>query len=214
MDKLSVRNVHYDGLVNRDVTETLARFSYDFTFGKSYLLDAELGHGAWALCWMIGGAIMREAGEIKRDQHSYSQKERLNAAWFVRFSEFKGVRASHRTVQAHVRQGLKVANNPYLRSEQEIIAHFNLAPERYNRAIRSQSSEGWRASCAIGMAYGKQIFCFPYLEYLRPGFVDEYHALWLKNMFDLLRDSGALVLIPARAVHLARTLCDEIVRIV
>jgi hypothetical protein len=213
VDTLRVRDLKYSGFVESGIQDWLHLFSYEFAYGKSYLLNAELGKGAWALCWIIGGMLKPDYGEIRQRDDSYTQKERYRDAWFVVRSEAEGFRANHRTVKKHIQHGLKTVQNQYLRSEEEIIARFLLTPERYVRPIRPLSHERWRASCAIGLAHSKKIFCFPYVEYLRPYLIEEYYNLWLKSMIDLLRDSGALVLVPAIATGAAATLCDEVVQV-
>ncbi len=213
MSQLSMRAITFWGLVDHCIHDWISQFSHDFFYGKSYLLDAELGKGAWALSWIIGGLLNPVHGEILKDGTPFNQNERLKEAWFVRKSEFIGFRAGRRSVKAYVQQGLKKARKPYLQSEQEIIERFYLTPERYGRSVRQLSHEGWRASCAIGIAQEKKIFCFPYIEYVRPYLVEEYYDSWLKPVVDLLRDSGALVLIPAIATPLTEKLCDEVVHI-
>lgn len=220
MDTLTLKDVTYDGRLDPKmrtaIYDQLRPLSYEFTFGRSYLLDAELGKGAWSLCWMIGGLL--EPGEqgagrgiILRNGAPYPRQQRENDAWIVRTSEFKGFWARHKTTRMHIQQGLKSNPAPYFRSEEEYVEHFHLSLARFDRPIRQLSHEGWRASCAIGVAHGKEVFCFPYLEYVRPYFIEDLYHSWLKEMIDLLRDSGALVLIPAIARKGAETLCDEIV---
>jgi hypothetical protein len=213
MSLLKVETVSFSGEVDRGILDWITHFSCEFSFGKSYLLDAELGKGAWALSWIIGGLLKPAYGEITKGNNVYHPDERLKDSWFVYKSEFIGFRARHRTVKSHIQRALRANPNPYLRTEQEIIDHFLLTPQRYERPIRTLSHEGWRASCAIGLAYGKKIFCFPYVEYLRPYLIEEYYDLWLKKMVDLLRNSGALVLIPALAMGKAVELCDDIIPI-
>lgn len=220
MHTLTVKSFSYSGSVDHRIHESITHFSHEFSFGKSYLLGAELGKGAWALCCFIGGLLKlkkppySDYGEILSDGAPYSQEARLRDSWFVRRSEFMGFRAGHRTVKSYIQRGLKSNPNPYLSSEQDYIDRFFLTyPQRYDRPVRQLSHEGWRASAAIGLAHGKKIFCFPYVEYVRPYLIEEYFDLWLKTMVDLLRDSGALVLIPALATDLTRKLCDEVVPI-
>lgn len=113
-------------------------------------------------------------------------------------------------MSSQIRHGLRTCHNQYLQSEAEIIERFKLTSERYHRPMRQLSHEAWRASCAIGLAQGKKIFCFPYMDHKM---IDEYHDLWLKEMIDLLRDSGALVLIPSVATQSSKKLCDEIISV-
>jgi hypothetical protein len=215
MSLLKLERITFEALnlFIRDSFGSVHEFSGEFSFGKSYLLDANLNKGAWALSRIIGGALTPDRGEITKDGISYGQKVRHQEAWFVRESEYSGFRAGSKTVKTHLQHGLKNNPAPFLPSEQTFIEQFMLTPERYDRAIRQLSHEGWRASCAIGLAHGRKIFCFPSIEYVRPYLIEDYFDLWLKAIVDLLSDSGALVLIPAIATGLAANLCDEIVSI-
>ncbi len=225
MDTLTLKFVSYYGLLDpkrrTGIHDLLHWFHYEFVFGRSYLLDAELGKGAWSLCWVIGGLLDPSEqrpgyGIILRNGVPYPQKQRQNDAWIVRHSEYMGFRASHKTTRMHIRDGLKNNPAPYFRSEEEYIKHFRLSPKvvagrPIRQLIGELGGEGWRASCAIGVAHGKKIFCFPYMEYVLPYSIEEYRDFGLKEMIGLLCDTGALVLVPAIARKGAETLCDEIV---
>jgi hypothetical protein len=185
-------------------------FSYEFSFGRSYLLDCAEAGGGWALSWIIGGLLEPTRGTIYRNQFIFSSQERRRTTWCVRHSEIKRFGLFRNwSVRSQIRYGLRTNPNPFLKTEAAIMQAFKLTLGRYGRPLRQFSHEGWRASCAIGLANGRSIFCFPYLDYLIP----EYFDLWLKDMVDLLRDSGALVLIPAQRTAISERLCDEVVQL-
>lgn len=213
MDMISVKDVVFQGVINpkaqEPVIENLRPFSHEFSFNKSFLLDSKLGDGGWALSWMIGGLIEPKFGSILKNNIVYKASERKMDSWCVRVSEIKkfGVLGNQK-VSSQIQHGLKTSQNQHIKLETEIIKHFHLTSERYQRPIRQLSHESWRASCAIGLAHGKKIFCFPYID---QRLIEDFYDLWLKEMVDLLRDSGALVLIPAVATQFAEKLCDEII---
>lgn len=216
MEDLSVREIRFNGDVNPGAShlfyESLRPITQVFELGKSYLLDSGLGEGGWALSWIVGGVFAPDFGEITRNNLAYPQEERRKAAWCVRHSQIRVRSFAFReaTIREQIQHGLmKIPSQyQYLKNEQEIMERFHLTRERYDRPLRQLSHEAWRASCAIGLANGKRIFCFPYME---PRFIEDYYQIWLKEMLDLLTDAGALVLFPARAIKVAEGLCDEIV---
>jgi hypothetical protein len=214
MKILNIEGIRFEKVINPGakylVFEKLRDFSYAFTFGKSYLLDSGLGEGGWALSWIIGGEFDADFGTITCDNLKYNKDERKKDAWCVRHSSVKTRKFSFNdpTVQEQIQHGFKTVSGQYLKSEHEIINRFHLTPERYSRPLRQLSHEAWRASCAIGLANGKKIFCFPYIE---PEFIEKFYEIWLKEMLDLLKESGALVLLPARAKKATEGLCDDIV---
>ena len=218
MQTLSVKEINYYGFVSKrdQVSNRLTWFSHDFQFGKSYLLHGELWDGGWALSQIIAGLLEPNVepahAQILLDGVPYPTAQRKKDVWVVPRSEIKRYGLfQNMTVQEQIQHGLKNNSQPYLKSENDYIEHFRLTPERYTRPFRMLSHERWSASCAVGVANGKKIFCFPYINYVRPEFIEEYYELWFKAQVDLLRDSGALVLIPALAEGVAATLCDEIV---
>ena len=214
MEVLDSYNLRFEGTINPGashlVHEKLRSFSHAFSYGKSHLLDSGLGEGGWALSWILGGILDPDFGEITRNDLNYAVEERRKDAWCVRHDRIKVRRFSFRepTVREQIQYGLKTVSGQYLKSEQEVMERFHLTAERYVRPLRQLSHEAWRASCAIGLVNGKRVFCFPYMD---PGFIEDYYKIWLKEMLDLLTDSGALVLFPARAKKAAQGLCDEIV---
>ena len=193
MDTLSIDQITFGGIVNRGaldlITENLAPFSYDFSFGKSYLLEGNLGDGCWALTRIIAGLVVPDSGTIKRNGVDYSSHDRRRDVWYVRSSQVKrfGFWGSQ-TVKWQIQYGLRTVKNQYLKTESEVIEHFHLTQERYNRIWWQLSHEGWRASSAVGLVNGKKIFCFPHINASEDDFIESYYDAYLKDMIDLLRD--------------------------
>ena len=182
-------------------------FSHEFTFGKSYLLHSKPYRGASALSWIISGIVNQIYGQILLNGTDYPVEQRRQDSWYVRYDEIKKWGWFRQSVGAQIRFALKNNPNPILKTEAEIIEHFRLTPARLSRKLYQYSHEAWRASCAIGFALGRKIFCFPYLHYLSRDFKD----LWLKDMLDFLTANGALVLVPAFYDWETVGLCDEVV---
>jgi ABC-type Na+ transport system ATPase subunit NatA len=215
LDTLTVKNISFHGAVvpkvNYPTFETLTNFSHEFIFGRSYLLAGEGGQGGWALSWVIGGLLKPDSGETLRNGLTYERNDRQKDVWCVRYTEIKrfGI-FRNMSLKAQIRYGLRTGRSQYLKSEQEIIDGFDLSEGRYNRLLRQFSYEGWRASCAAGLANGKQIFCFPRIHN-DSRFYEESYASHLRETIALLRTSGALVIVPADLIPYTENLCDEIV---
>ncbi len=160
MDTVTAKNISFHGAVvpKAEVltVEALSSFSHEFTFGKSYLLAGKEGQGGWALSWIIGGLLKQNSGEILRNKMLYDLKDRRKDVWCVRHSEIKRFGIFTMSLKQQIRHGLRSKQSRYIKSEQEIIECFDLSAGRYNRLLRQFSYEGWRASCAAGMANGKQ----------------------------------------------------------
>jgi len=94
-------------------------------------------------------------------------------------------------------------------TEEEIKQHFHLTNERYGRFLRQFSHEGWSASCAIGFAHGKRIFCFPTLEM---ALVDVSRRRFI-HLAQFLKSQNALVLFPQLPYVNMDGIVDEIVHV-
>ncbi len=213
MSTLELQAVTSKGIFHPKTKELLygplTNFNYTFTFGKSYLLDSGESGAGQTLSWIIGGELEQEGGSITQNGVPYTLFERKQDAWCVRYSALKTKKFSVKesTVREQIQHGLKVTQAQYPRTEADIVKQLYLTQERCDRPLRQLSNESWRASCAIGFANGKKIFCFPYLG---SGFIENYYSLWLKEMLGFLKSSGALILVPATAHKAYADLCDEV----
>jgi len=214
MDLITVNRVSFSGIVNVGatdaITERLQNTSCEFALGRVYIADSDLGGGGWALSWIVGGVLEPDQGVITRNGVLYEAQQRRQDAWCVRRSIATEIPGKKPTVRTQIQYGLATVADQYMRSETEVIEKFHLTPERYNRPLASLSKEAWRASCAIGLVNGRRIFCFPYLDV---DFVETNYKLWLRDLIDLLREAGALIVIPTRMTAISTSLCDEVVPI-
>jgi hypothetical protein len=196
----------------RTKLEHLVPFTASFTFGKAYLLDGWAWHGGETLMAIVAGLEEPTSGTVLKNGSPFAQKYRRQEAWYVRRTIIRTARIQLRepSVRQQVRYGLRTFPSHLFVEEGEVIGKFNLTPARFVRPLRQFSTEGWRASCAVGAVNGRTIFCFPYM---RPDLINEYCALWLKELLDLLKSIGALVLMPTTALGVKCTaiLFDEVV---
>jgi hypothetical protein len=215
MMKLSTYDVEFIDIVSvrkyAMFLVNIKNFSYDFTFGKAYHLVSEDYNDIWGLSWLIGGKIKEQQGHFELDRVKINSVKRKQISWLIRGEEIKKFGLFRQTVKNQVRQGLKQGKSKV--SEEVLFDKFLITPERYVRPMRQLSSEAWRASCAIGVAHGRQIFCFPPLEYCRKGFIAEYGDLWFKEMVKFLKSLDCLVLLPLPPRIDSSDFCDDIVYI-
>jgi len=214
MTTISLYDIQFDGIVGykrgERIYEKLKPFSKEFSFGKSFLLDGNLGTGTWALSWIIGTLLKQHDGIIEIDGKPYNVKDRKKDAWCVRDTEIKNHIWGNQTVKWQIRHGLRTFHTQHIGFEQRIIEQFGLTQERYERPLSMLSHEAWRASCAIGLANGRKIFCFPYLQ---SRFVEENYHLWLGQTINVLKENNCLIVIPTKSSKAIETVCDETVSI-
>lgn len=212
MDIINVDNLEFNGVIRNEFGrmyhEKLKTFSHNFSFGRSFLLSTEIAQGGWAVSWIVGGELEPLRGTLSKNGQEYKASARKADSWLVRKSEIKTFWMKHQTVQMQILHGLQKNHQLYHRSEDELKQQFQLTDERYQRPLHQLSHEAWRASCAIGLANGKKIFCFPYVE---SSTIEEYYNLWFKDIVNLLKEAGCMVLIPSLITERTAGLCDEIV---
>lgn len=209
---ISVTNLSYSGIVNPKALEPLYEridnFSCSFSYRKIVLLEGNLGDGGWALSWILGGVLRPIMGNFQKDGKECSWQDLQKETWCVPKGKTHRFTLLKRTVKSEIRHGLSRRNNLYFQSEEELVESFLLTPERYNRSLSQLSEEVWRASCAIGMANNRRIFCFPHLS------LDELvdpHRSWFISMLIKLRDFGCLVLLPSDVRSVTLGFWDDVI---
>jgi len=220
--KLTLHNVSYQGeLLIRDKPRPYVHFNqlnHELTFGKVYHIACERDWDALGYNRLISGIITPQTGEISIDGVVCNPKKLRRISWHLRYEEIRRWGIFRQNIKNQIRQNKKKGNR-YPLSENDYIRHFLLTPSRYLRYITQVSSEAWRASCAIGMANDRQIFCFPAVEHWRrmsgvsSGFIQDYGELWLFDMLALMKPFNCLILLPLPPDTESSHFCDEIIMI-
>jgi energy-coupling factor transporter ATP-binding protein EcfA2 len=222
MKSLVIDQLEFDGMVSqslRKVHEVLRPFSFEFLFGKIYLIDTDVGGGGWGLTSVIAGAAAQKSGEIYLNGDRLSQRERVRHVWRVARSQVRrfGI-FGRQSTRWQISHGLRVrvvneGNFSKLRSLDDYMQAFHLTLARLERPFTYRSDETWRASCAIGLANGYKIFCFPNMQFMRPDFDEEYYTSFFKQYVTVLRDEGSIILLPIRVNDANRYIGDEVVQV-
>lgn len=218
--KLILEDVKFKGTILNQVIEpevNLTHLSYEFEFGKVYHIASERQWDGWAFNLLIAGAIVEQAGIIKLNDTIVSPYQRGKMSWRVHRDEIMRFGLFIQSVKNQIRAGIKKGNR-YPLSEQDYIQNFKLTPQRYDRYLRQQSSEGWRSSCAIGLAHDKQIFCFPPFEHGRKNvvstsFVEDHGERWFFDMLKFMKSLNCLILLPLPIDMDTSEFCDGVIKV-
>ena len=185
------------------------KFTYNFKSGKVYGIIGEFGTGGWALSYSLAGKQKDYNGVIKVNGNVVDYKILKGISCYVGEGiESKKLFGKKNTIIEQLDAGLKSKKNNSNNIEY-IIQLFELSKERTNRIIEHISNERWKASIAIGYAYGKQIYCFPWLNSGEIMFLKEH----IKLCIGILRKNGAIVIIPTCKEKSIMDIVDETIYI-
>lgn len=171
--------------------ECLYPNDFEFCTGNLYGIIAELGHGGAALSCCLTGNTSFFEGEIYIDDKKEPLSSIVENSWYVGYdiygsrNPFKrksikeqikaGVQATHCELDADTIQNMFCVSNP-----------------RAGRSIKHVSGERWKAFIAIGFAYGKKIFCYPWMN----SEDIEHLKVQMKKNIEVLTNNDCIVVLP------------------
>ena len=98
--------------------------------------------------------------------------------------------SSRATVRKLVRSGLK--RSGINQSADEICDMFNIERFRFDKPIKCTGNEKFKAMAAVGYAYAKDVFCFPWLSRMR---FEAFHN-HMPMLLNTLEQLGKIVILP------------------
>ena len=173
--------------------------------GKAYGVLGEYGLGAWGLVNCIGGAGELISGEILVDGNPITKETLFQRTCFV--SEMPNVAglSEEKTVRETIEVALQTSKQPY--SAMGIKELFELSDERFDREISQISGEIRQVSMAVGFAFGKDIFCYPWL------ISNQISRYLSQKAIHILREHNKLILIPTANRRDVRGFCNAFLEI-
>lgn len=167
---------------------------YEFSAGKNMLVG-EIDSGVWAVSYLMSmfdscpkDFILSEEPLITVNESVLSLHEFSEYTCYMdeSFPLFSG----RKTVKDMVEKGIQRSG---LRcSPSDIRDLFGIFEDRFTRPLAGVGNEMFKAMAAIGYAYHKQVFCFPWLSRQR---FDYYHEN-LTWVLDKLESLGRTAIVP------------------
>lgn len=176
---------------------------YNFKSGNIYGLIGEYGEGNWYLSCLLGGLLKIEDHVIEINGLIADQKELKETAWYVDYNK-----ELNKSVQRHIEEGRKHSKRDT--TFKEIKEMFKLSDSCVNRKLKQLSWERWRASLAIGYAYKKKIFHYPYLT---SSYYDSMLSPIMDDCFEILKKDDALILLPAGSDRVIKNHVDYCIQV-
>jgi ABC-type dipeptide/oligopeptide/nickel transport system, ATPase component len=194
LEKIVFKNLSVGGTCNLFhhgiAQDCLQNNSFEFCVGNLYGIIGEFGDGGAALsCGLTGNADFYE-GRIYIDDEEETISNIIKKSWYIGYDLYGSQKTLKRkTIKEQIRDGIR-ANHCDL-SVETIQNMFYVSEERVGRSIKKVSGERWKASIAIGYAYGKKIFCYPWMNSRD---VEHLREQMIKNIRTLVENECVIVL--------------------
>ncbi len=186
-------------------------FSYCFNACKTYGIIGECGSGGWALSYTLTGREKVTNGQVIINGRHIDSKDLQKYSFYVGEGiSSGGFNIGKNSVLKQLQAGIKISGRKDY-SVEDIITLFGLSKDRLNYEVEELSWERWRASIAIGFAYEKSVYCFPWCS-----------TSWVNDLilnsgihrcFDILKQDGAIILLPTGNQQGVEYFIDEIVHL-
>ena len=182
------------------------RINLTLESGHLYGVIGEFGEGGAAISYGLSGRLPSYEGSVWVNDSEVKREELRSLAWYVGYdihSPKESRRLYKHSIESQVKEGIAKAGQPF--SVKEVQNMFKISDERFSRNIKYVSGERYKASAAIGYAFDKQIFCFPWMN-SRDLFHQKEH---ITNIVSVLLKANKIVLLPTAKKEMLAALFDD-----
>lgn len=196
LEKIILKNFSVGGTCNLFhhgiPKETLIPNDFEFYAGNLYGIIAEFGGGGAALsCGLTGNAKYFFEGKIYIDDKEEMLSCIVKNSWYVGYDIYGSRNPLRRkTIKEQIKAGVQAT---HCELDADTIQNmFCVSDQRVGRSIKKVSGERWKASIAIGYAYGKKIFCYPWMNSEDVEHLKEQ----MKKNIEVLTENNCIVVLP------------------
>ncbi|MDD2629332.1 MAG: hypothetical protein PHV61_04085 [Limnochordia bacterium] len=175
--------------------------------GRLTCLSGDIGDGAASLSYTLAGELKSRTGQICIDGKKTGKKE-LSKTGIVVGYDYSGWRK--RSVRSQLTMALSEGNPYGISSIAQLMKLFRLTEERLDRPLYRCSVERPPATIAIGLAQGKRIFSFPWLN---PVYIEYHLDYWLGRSLSVLKDYDVWVILPTDEPRVLTGVADDVLEV-
>lgn len=184
---------------DRYTSSNFLRESKKFEFVKgTNIIKCDIDSGEWGASYLFS---MYNRRMIKRDPSNndlFATVDGINMplnelkefCCYIDSSEYPLFNSKRKTVRKLIEAGLKSGKTN--KTINEISEIFLLSEDRLDRPICYTGNERFRSMSAVGYAFGKQIFCFPWLSNM----MFEYYSNSITCAMNALSTLGLMSILP------------------
>lgn len=187
--------------------ESFPKLNYTFNAGNMYGIVSDFGCGSWGMATCLGGRCSEYyTGKILLNGIDIPANQLSEYSGFVGESIFASVNSptDFLTPCKCIEQALSIGKqSPY--SVMEIKKIFCLSDERFERPLNYVSGEIWWISMAVNFALGKDIFCYPWLNFHDVSLLEVAKQ---RGIIDFLKKENKIIIVPSSQKRILKKLCD------
>jgi ABC-type glutathione transport system ATPase component len=189
--------------------DKLINFSHNFCNSTVYGVISNPGEGAGALSYTLAGKAKLSSGDIVAgDNEKWDMKRLRQHSCYVGdilYKRNKWGLKYYPTVEQLLEEDV-VLPKPSINN---LVEQLELSPTRMNRPLHLISNERWNATVAIGLAQGKSIFCFPFLN----KDWKESLIVRLETCSSILKNHQCITIVPSDSEYILTNIVDEVVNL-
>lgn len=192
--------------------ETSVNVLYETSFslyeGKLYGILCNHRECGWGISYLLSGKEKISEEYIVIGGKDYVKGQNVKEGWYVG----EGIKIAlfhEKTLKKQIAFALKKSGVQM--GVDDIIKKFDLSLDKINHKFSHLGWESWRASVAIGYAYGKKIFCFPWLD--TSYFKEIIYNTGFFSYIDILKKEGKTIVIPTTDKFILENISDKIIRL-
>lgn len=187
---------------------TLYENTFSFHGGKLYGILCNHGECGWGLSYLLSGRENVYEENIIVGGKQYKKGEIVEEGWYIG-EGIKNRSFMEKTLIEQIKYSLKKSKSKLC--SDDIIKKFDLSTDIINYKFSHLGWKSWRASVAIGYAYEKEVFCFPWLDtaYLK----DIIYNTGFFFFLDILRKKNKVIILPSSDRILLESISDNVIEV-
>lgn len=197
IEKINVINegyVHCNSCFYSSQDSLSSEIKYCFSTGINRLYG-EIDSGVWAISYLLSmyeyrpnDFVLFRQPEAVVDDTVLSLNDLSQYSCYL--DKLYPLFSTEDSVRDLLLKGLRESGSEH--TADDIKELFYIDEKRFERPIKECGNEMFRAMAAIGYAYGKQVFCFPWLSQKR---LNGYHAN-ITGLLDILESLKKIIILP------------------
>lgn len=172
------------------VRDVYRDFTADIISARVTCINGHLGDGAGGISYTLTGNVDYGNGEISLESRRLSRENLAKIGVFL-WHDYSGW--YKKTVGKQMTEALAIENSYGFTNTEQILKLLQLPAGVLDRPLHYLSHKRWPATIAIGLAKGKRIFGFPWLN---PNYIRAYRGAWLGHSLQILKELNAWIVIP------------------